>query len=140
MRKLSAILFWVIPVIGFSQEISLTGTLPDKAGHNQLFFVAATDCEREGVRLAETDLAKGSRFLLLQSGLVPTVYSSDRPFEQKFGVQYFDEGCSAPATECMKAYNARVFRFLQRNYAKTWWKDVRKDVVGFKEWKKAAKL
>ena len=129
-----------MPVMGFGQEISLASTLPDKAGHNQLLFVATTDCEREGVRLAENDMANGSRFLLLQSGISPTVHTSDKHFEQKFGVQYVDEGCSAPATACMTAYNAHVFRCLQRSYAKAWWKDIRKDVVGFKEWKKAAKL
>ena len=38
------------------------------------------------------------------------------------------------------AYNARIFRYLQRNHAKSWWKLIRKDVVGFEEWKKSAKL
>jgi hypothetical protein len=37
------------------------------------------------------------------------------------------------------AYNARIFRYLQRNYAKTWWESIRKDTVGFKEWKKSIK-
>ena len=38
------------------------------------------------------------------------------------------------------AYNVRIFRYLQRNYAKAWWKSIRKDTVGFKEWKKSVKL
>ncbi|MBU6120840.1 FEKKY domain-containing protein [Hymenobacter siberiensis] len=139
MKTLGAIVFLLTPVLGYSQEIRLTGAQLDVPGHNQLLFVSIADCEKEGIRLAENDMAKGAYFLLLQSGLGPVVYASDKIFEQKFGVQYFEEGCSAPSKECMMAYNARIFRYLQRNYAKTWWESIRKDTVGFKEWKKSIK-
>ena len=140
MTTLGVILIWIMPALAFGQEIRLTDAQVSTPGHSQLLFVPTDDCEKEGVRLAENDMSKGAFFLLLQSGLGPVVYTSDKLFEQKFGVQYFEEGCSAPPKECMMVYNVRIFRYLQRNYAKAWWKSIRKDTVGFKEWKKSVKL
>ncbi|MFC7667824.1 hypothetical protein ACFQT0_10820 [Hymenobacter humi] len=128
-----------MPLLAFSQGNQAADVRTSSPAHTQLLFVPSADCARQGVRLAEDDLARGAPVLLLQGGISPVVYPSDSAFEQRFGVQYFDEGCSAPSKECMMAYNARIFRYLQRNYAKAWWKDMRKDVIGFKEWKKSAK-
>ncbi|HEX8348512.1 MAG TPA: hypothetical protein VF598_01000, partial [Hymenobacter sp.] len=127
------------PLVAFGQESRAIDAQTSIPALTQLLFVPSVDCATQGSRLAEDDLAKGAPILLLQSGISPAVYTADNAFEQKFGVRYFDEGCSAPSRECMIAYNARVFKYLQRNYAKAWWKEVRKDVIGFKEWKKSAK-
>ena len=137
MKLLCLIFFLLLPLLVFSQGFQATDAQTNIPGHTQLLFVPGADCATQGVRLAENDLAKGAPTLLLQGGISPVVYTLDSAFEKAFGVRYFDEGCSAPSDECMKAYNTRIFRYLQRNYGKAWWKEIRSDVVGLKGWKKA---
>ena len=90
----------------------------------------------EAKNLAQLDIDKGTPFLLLQSGIAPIVYTTDSIFENKFRVYYSEQGCTGPDNELMKAYNIEIFKYLDEQFGKKWRKSIRKDVIGFKKWKR----
>ena len=83
----------------------------------------------------KSDSMNGNIFLLLQGGIVPVVNVTDKHFEQKYEVHYFDFGCISPNDDCIKKYNFQVLDYLNSNHPKEWKNEIRKDVIGFKEWK-----
>ncbi|MBG8552668.1 FEKKY domain-containing protein [Hymenobacter guriensis] len=109
----------------------------NNSGAGQLTFISA-DCSKAGA-LAEKDIANQIPFLILRSGEAPVVYATDKGFENKFGVIYREEGCVGPNVDCIRLYNVRIFSYLEQKFGRSWRKDIRKDVVGFKEWKKIRK-
>jgi hypothetical protein len=90
----------------------------------------------EAKDLAQQDVDKGTPFLLIQSGIAPVVYSTDSIFENKFQVYFYEKGCTGPDNELMKAYNIEIFKCFDEEYGKKWRKSIRKDVIGFKKWKR----
>ncbi|NAY93452.1 hypothetical protein GTQ34_16190 [Muricauda sp. JGD-17] len=93
--------------------------------------------ETEAKNLAKSDLKNGIPFLLLMGGVAPTIIATDPQFEQEYGIYFYEFGCTGPENEILIAYNKTIFDYLQNKYGKKWIKEVRDDVVGFKEWKKA---
>lgn len=83
--------------------------------------------------LFKADLENQTLFLLLQGGIAPVVFSTDRAFENKYQVYYYDFGCIAPKLECVTKYNQLVFNYLTRLYGNKWRNDVRKDVLGLRK-------
>lgn len=81
-------------------------------------------------------LKNNSIFLFLASVINPVTHEEDEIFEKKHQIYYKDFGCVAPSYECMIQYNQRVFEFLNKKFGNKWQKEIRKDVVGFKEWRK----
>lgn len=73
--------------------------------------------------------------LFLQGGIAPVVYTNDKEFEKKYDVFFYDFGCVAPYDNCVIRYNRNAFDYLTRTYGKKWMKEMRKDVIGFKQWK-----
>ena len=87
--------------------------------------------------LSLTDISNGTPFLILQSGIAPTVYPGDSAFEKSYNVNYYESGCTGAKLELVEQYNATVFNYLVENYPKTKWKkEMRKDVIGWKKWKR----
>lgn len=78
----------------------------------------------------------GTLFLVLASGIAPVFFATDSVFKREFKVQYFEEGCVAPASAYLVAYNHFVFDHLQATYGSTWRRKVRKDLVGPREWRR----
>lgn len=72
-------------------------------------------------------------FLLLQGGIAPVIYTTDEAFENKYGVYYYDFGCTAPDKKCIIRYNQRVFEYLTSTFGKGWKKQIRKDVIGLRK-------
>ena len=105
----------------------------NSSGASKLNFVMD---ETEAENLAILDLKNGIPFLLLMGGIAPTVIATDPQFEQKYGIYFYEFGCTGPENEILIAYNKTIFDYLQNEYGKKWIKEVRDDVVGFKEWKK----
>jgi len=81
---------------------------------------------------AGLDLKNGKAYLLSYGGIARTVYLGENKFEEKYGVKYYEYGCSSPAYECVVQYNKRIFEYLDEKYGKKWREDVNKDVVGLK--------
>jgi hypothetical protein len=99
-----------------------------KSGINNVTFELKADCEYNAER-AESDWKKGIANLLLVGSIAPIANStSDKRFEEKFGVKYFDFGCEPPIDECLKEYNTRIFELMDKKYGMKWRKKVRSDV------------
>lgn len=124
-------------VLAFGQQPVLTDAQINAAGPSKLMFAAIGNeaCDAAS-QLAEKDIANNLLFLCLSGGIAPiAIMPADKQFEQKFQVHYYEYGCSSPEQVCMVMYNKRVFAYLSGKYGNGWMKRVRKDVVGFKEWK-----
>ncbi|WP_147320893.1 FEKKY domain-containing protein [Hymenobacter lapidiphilus] len=130
----SSLLLATLTVTG--QQRKLTDKELNNSGVIQLAYSA--ECA-EATSLAELDIAKQMPFLVLKSGPAPQSFASDVTFEETYGVFYWEEGCTGPAQECMVSYNQRVFKYLTATHGNRWMKTIRKDVVGFKEWRKKRK-
>jgi len=116
------------------QVLAQTDEQVNRSGVIKLIFAEDTKKARE---LAEKDIVEGLPFLVLQSGISPVVYSSDKEFERKYKVYYYEEGCTGAEIDKAIAYNHRIFSYLTQLYGDKWKKNIRKDVIGFKEWKKS---
>lgn len=78
---------------------------------------------------ANKDWENGKPKLLLVGSIAPIANSpSDTKFEKKYGIEYFDFGCSPPIEECLKIYNERIFELMDKKYGMKWRKKVRSDV------------
>jgi len=96
-------------------------------------WTISTSCLIYNRDRALRDINAHSRTILLQSGITPVVYQSDKEFERKYSVVYYDFGCVAPdKLECLVVYNKAVFEDLDRVYGKGWRKEIRKDAIGLK--------
>ncbi|WP_443938384.1 FEKKY domain-containing protein [Pedobacter sp. MW01-1-1] len=104
----------------------------NSSGATKMTFIEKCD---EVENLFKADLKNQTLFLLLQGGIAPVVISTDKDFENKYQVYYYDFGCNAPNLECVKTYNEFVFSHLTKLYGSKWKKTVRKDVIGLKKWK-----
>ena len=103
------------------------------SGLRLVSFVSTVEKARE---LAHKDIEEGNLFLQLQGGISPQVYDSDRIFEARYKVFYFDYGCIGPKDETAAAYSEVIFEHLDSLYGKKWRRQVRKDVLYFKKWKR----
>ena len=78
---------------------------------------------------ADKDWTNEKPKLLLVGSIAPTANSpSDTKFEKKYGIEYFDFGCTPPIEECIKIYNERIFELMDKKYGMKWRKKVRSDV------------
>ena len=124
------LLVFTINQVAFGQNRILTDEEINNSGPTKMTFVE--NCE-EVKKLFKADLKKQTLFLLLQGGIAPVVIMTDKSFENKYQVYYYDFGCIAPNLECVKAYNEFVFDHLTQLYGNKWKKEVRKDDLGLKE-------
>ncbi len=93
------------------------------------------DCE-VNKEIAEQDIRKKKPKLLLVGSIAPVIYPDQNKFEKKYKIEYYDFGCVSPANECILQYNERIFEYMDEKYGKSWRKEVRKDVIGFRTYKK----
>jgi hypothetical protein len=101
--------------------------------YSKLIFIS--DCNN-AAKIAEIDIKNRQIYLLLAGGISPKEYATDSIFKNKYNIQFYDYGCVAAQKECIIYYNSIVFNSLKKQYGKTWKKEIRKDVIGLKEWKK----
>ncbi|MBV6643196.1 MAG: hypothetical protein KI791_20925 [Cyclobacteriaceae bacterium] len=145
-KKLLNILLIATTVLAYGQSTedstgviySLIGELSDEQLNNSgaIKLTFAND-RNEAQQLANEDITKGIPFLLLAGGISPVVIATDPKFEQKYGIYFYDYGCTGPEHDFIIAYNNVIFEHLTEQYGKRWFKEVRKDVVGLKDWKKS---
>lgn len=93
------------------------------------------DCEKAKI-IAEQDIEKNEIKILIVGGIAPTIFTTDKNFEEKYQITYTDYGDLPAKDECMYNYNAKVFDYLTEKYGKSWKREIRKDVYGLKKWKK----
>ena len=122
----------------FSQDIKLTDDVLNSSGAIQMTLMVKQNCDKVN-QLFKKDLERKTIFLLLQGGEAPIVYTTDKDFENKYRVYYYDYGCIAPDQECLKRYNYLAFAYLTKTFGKKWRYEVRKDIIGLKEWRKNTK-
>lgn len=101
-------------------------------------FLSEDACEKAG-ELAKEDIKNKKINLFLVGGIAPVVYTTDKEFEEKYKIVYVDYGCISPKLNCLINYNETVFNYLNQEYGKKWRKEIRKDVIGLKNWKRNKK-
>lgn len=106
----------------------------NQSGCQQLNWLLDGRSGTAATALAERDIQAGTPFLILASGGAPVVITTDAAFERQFKVEYFEMGCTSPNLVSMRAYNARMFAYLQATYGKAWRRRIRSDVVGLAQW------
>lgn len=99
-----------------------------KSGINNVIFELKAECGYSAER-AESDWKNGKASLLLIGSIAPIANSpADKRFEKKYGIRYYDFGCTPPISECIKEYNERIFELMDKKYGMEWRKKVRSDV------------
>lgn len=116
-------------LLTFGQTGQLTDEQINKSGAIQLVFVDSLEQAR---KLANQQIASGTPFLLIQSGISPIVYTTDKKFEDKYKVFYYESGCAGPTEKFAVEYNETIFKHLTDKYGKKWKREIRKDVIGFR--------
>ena len=117
------------------QNRKLTDEEINNSTANKINFINTLNCDQVD-ELFKKDITNRTVFLFLQGGIAPVVYTTDQEFESKYGIYFHDFGCISPDYKCIIKYNSRVFDYLAKNYGKKWKKEIRKDVIGLKEWNK----
>ena len=133
MKLTALILFLLTSVMAYGQRSMLTDEQVNQSGAIKVIFAESAE---KAIELAVADIKKGLPFLLLQSGISPEVYPSDNKFEERYQIYYYESGCSGPQEELAIAYNRRMFSYLTEMYGNKWKRDIRKDVIGFKKWRR----
>lgn len=117
----------------FSRIGELSDEQINNSGASKLTFVSD---KKEAEKMAELDIENGNPFLLLMGGIEPTIIDTDPQFEKENGIYFYEFGCTGPENDIIIAYNKVVFEHLNSTKGKKWIKEVRNDVIGFKEWKR----
>lgn len=115
----------------FCQSKKLTDKEINNSGAAKINFIE--NCN-EAEKLAETDIKNKTIFLFLQNGEASIQFYGDKTFEEKYNIKFYEQGCIG--SNCTKEYNKAIFDYLLSKYGKKWIRKIRKDVIGFKEWKK----
>jgi hypothetical protein len=84
-------------------------------------------------KIALADIKEHHFFLYVQGGFAPVVRKEDAGFEKKYKTDISDFGCVGLDRKIVSAYNREVFLYLDKTYGTRWRKELRKDVIGFKE-------
>lgn len=134
MRHPIAIILLIIQsLFSYGQARHLTDDDYNNSGARQLTFITRAE---EAKDFAKADIKKLTPFLLLASGIAPIVYTTDETFENTYNVYYYERGDVAPDLGIMIAYNEVIFEYLDNQYGKKWRRSIRKDVIGFKKWRR----
>jgi hypothetical protein len=99
-------------------------------------FLSKDGCNKTG-KLAQIDITQNRAKLLIYGGISPIIYANQIAFETKYNISYFDFGDTGPSLECARSYNFEIFRYLTEKSGNSWMKEIRKDVVGFDDWKRS---
>ena len=129
MKQLLIFLF--LSNLAFGQSKKISDEEINNSGASRINFIE--NCN-EVEKLAEIDIKNETIFLFLQSGEAPIIYYKDENFKKKYNVFFYEQGCIG--SNCTKEYNKIIFNYLLNKYGKKWTKQIRRDVIGFKDWKK----
>ena len=86
-------------------------------------------CGFVSLKTAERDWNRKKAKLYLVSGISSIGNSkTDKIFEKKYKIKYYDFGDTVPNMECIQVYNERIFKLMDEKYGTEWRKKVRSDV------------
>lgn len=122
----------------FGQNRELTDEEYNNSTAVKMTFVNPETCE-EINEWIKADFNNKNVYLFLQGGIAPVEYTTDKEFENEYGIYFYDFGCVPLSEKCVIEYNSRVFDYLTKEYGKKWKREIRDDVIGFKEWKRKNK-
>ena len=114
-----------------------TLTINKQSLKNVIISVPCTYCDCWGVTRDEAveDIKKGKPLIFLFqfgiSGLMKP-QPNDEGFQKKYGIKYAGYGCTSPDSECIGAYNAVIFEYLDKKFGKKWRTEARTDVICLK--------
>lgn len=136
MKPLIIILFFLITIcqLTFGQNRKLTDDELNSSTVSKLTFADTSTCS-EIDEWFKSDIKNNHIFLFLPGGFAPVTYSRDSIFENKYGIYFYDFGCVSPNNKCIIKYNYKAFEYLTNAHGKSWMKEIRKDVIGFSQWK-----
>jgi len=132
LKTLIISLFLLSPILSYGQLLKPTDEQVNRSGASKLVFA---DSLTQAIHLANSDIIKGTRFLLLKGGISPVVFASDPKFQEDYNIYYNESGCTGPREHLAIEYNRVMFKFLTQAYGKKWLKTVRKDILGLKGYK-----
>ena len=138
MKPYYILVFLITSISQFAvaQNRQLTDSILNNSTGTKIKFTEPPDCI-EIDQWVKSDIKNKTIFLFLQGGIAPVIYSSDKKFGEKYGIYFYDFGCIGPLDDkCVIKYNCMVFDYLSSIYGNKWQKEIRKDVIGFVEWKK----
>jgi hypothetical protein len=98
--------------------------------------ITSASTPAEAKKLAKSDIENLAISLFIQGGFAPIVDKADYAFEKKYSLKLRDFGCTALNQKIISAYNTEVFKYLQSKYGDQWREEIRKDVIGLKEYTK----
>ena len=125
-------------IYGQNQSYSLTEIdsifiYSDMPTNSKLLFLE--NC-KNAKTVAINDIRDNKIKVLIVGGIGPIEYTTDKYFEDKYEIVFYDYGDLPAKYDCMKYYNFEIFEYLTDKYGKKWRKEIRKDVFALKEWKK----
>lgn len=123
-----------VSLLSFGQNRELSIEDYNNGTPAKIYFAHSETCE-EIEEWIKADFENKTVFLFLQGGIAPVEYRKDKGFENKYGIYFIDFGCVAPDYKCVIRYNNQVFDYLTETFGKKWMKEIRKDIIGFKDWK-----
>ncbi len=97
---------------------------------------------RDGVDsiAARLDIESGTPRILMHGGMEARILTSDdEDFEDEYGVNYSDFGCTPPLGKQIREYNWVIFKYLDDTFSKEWREEVRSDVWFIQEWSISSK-
>lgn len=125
--------FLLFPIWGYGQVVNPMDERLNASNVSKLIFASTV---KQASDLANADIKKGIRYIVLISGIAPVIDQTDSSFEKSYKIYYYDFGCSGPSQEIAIAYNKVMFDYLTDAYGKKWVKTARKDIIGLKHFKR----
>lgn len=119
---------YTFSISAFGYDVFDTSIVLTKNINNELIIKLNTTCTFNA-NSAKEDIKNGDPKLLIVGSIAPIANSKmDNEFELKYGIKYYDFGCTPPADACFEEYNKIIFQYLTKKFGSEWKNSVRKDV------------
>src|SRR5437588_12157847 len=97
--------------ISFGQNRLLSDSDLNHSTASKIRFADTTTCN-EVNEWVKSDIKNKTFFLFLAGGIAPVVYATDKEFENKYKVYFYDFGDTPPDDKCLIKYNNMIFDYL----------------------------
>jgi hypothetical protein len=119
---------YIFSISAFGYDVFDTSIVLTENINPDLIIKLNTNCNFNA-NSAKEDIRNGEPKLLIVGSIAPIANSKmDNEFEMKYGIKYYDFGCTPPADACIEEYNKIIFQYLTKKFGSEWKETVRKDV------------